>query len=273
MKARPRAFANRPPWHLQAKRIIRTALPAESQANVPSMLPVCDPGRIRNEARNIRAQIQVYLGGNRREGRTKVKLLKLFGLAALAALMAMAFVGAGSAMATGSSALCEDMPDVADGVCTDPAIHVHEATLSGAKAIILTSAINVECDVLFLGDVLGLANPQVIHTGKFTYTNCNNGCTVSQEGTALIKVLRTSHETAGLSYEFQIYVECGILVDCKYNGTGLAGTAKGPLLASHLNGQTVISEQTLNRVGGSFCPVTKKLDITTTPLTHTWIGS
>jgi hypothetical protein len=202
-----------------------------------------------------------------------MKLLKMFGLVAIAASMAMAFVGTGSAMATGSSALCEDMPDVADGVCTDPIAHVHETTLSGAKAKILSSTVNVEADVLFLGDVLGLANPQVIHNGVFTYTNLNNGCTISQEGTGLFKVLRTSHETAGVSGEFQIHVECGTLIDCKYNGTGLQGTVKGPLLASHLNGQTVISEQTLNRVGGAFCPSTAKLDITTTPLTHTWIGS
>jgi hypothetical protein len=216
-----------------------------------------------------------------------MKLLKMFGLVALAALMVMAFVGAGPAMAE-STALCANIPpyDLADedptdlpdrdgllAVCNNLVTHVHETTLSGAKAKLLSKAINVECDVLFLGDVLGLATPQVIHSGAFTYTNCNTGCTVTQEGTALISVLRLGHETADVAYEYQVHVECGAFIDCKYNGTGLKGTAKGPLLSSHLNGETTITEQTANKVGGAFCPSTAKLDITVTPLTHTWIGS
>jgi hypothetical protein len=196
-----------------------------------------------------------------------VKLLKLFGLAALAALMAMAFVGAGSAMATGSTALCKDMPDVEDGVCDDPITHVHETTLSGAKAKLLSSAINVECDVLFLGNaLLGLI------IGKFTYTNCNSKCFVTQEGTVTISALRLSHETADVTGEGQVHVACGSLIDCKYNGRGLVGTGKGPLLSTHLNGEVALSEQTTNRVGGAFCPSTAKLDITTTPLELVYIG-
>jgi hypothetical protein len=209
-----------------------------------------------------------------------VKLLKLFGLVALAALMAMAFVGAGSAMA-GSTALCADMPiaaddeglDGGDGVCsTDLITHVHETTLSGAKAKLLSQAVNVECDVLFLGDVLGLGSPQVIHNGKLTYTNCNFGCVVTQEGTALIKVLKTGHETAEVTGEGQVHVECGSFIDCKYNGTGLVGAGKGSLLSSHANGEVSITEKIINREGGLFCPSTAKLDITTTPLVHTYIG-
>jgi hypothetical protein len=203
-----------------------------------------------------------------------MKLLKMFSLAALAALVTMAFVGAGSAMAE-STVLCEVMPDVEDGVdledvedgvCTDPITHVHEETLPGAKAKLLSNALNVECDVLFLGDVLGLGNPLVIHSGKLTYTNCNMGCVVKQEGTALINVLKTGHETAQVTGEGQVHVECGVFIDCKYNGTGLTATAKGSLLAaSEENGEVTLSEQTTNKVGGALCPATAKLDIATTP--------
>jgi hypothetical protein len=208
-----------------------------------------------------------------------VKLLKLFGLVALAALMAMAFVGAGSAMAE-NTALCKDMPtnhddeglDGKDGVCDDPITHVHETTLSGAKAKLLSSILNVECDVLFLGDVLALGAPQVIHSGLFTYTNCNSNCVVTQEGTVLISVLKLGHELADVTGEGQVHVECGAFIDCKYNGTGLLGHGLGPLLSSHLNGSVILSEQTTNKVGGALCPATAKLDITTTPLTHTYIG-
>jgi hypothetical protein len=206
-----------------------------------------------------------------------MKLLKMFSLAALAALMGMAFIGVGSAMAE-NTALCRDMPtiddeiDGTDGVCDDPITHVHLTTLPGAKAIILTSVLNVECDVLFLGDVLALGAPQVIHSGVLTYSNCNNGCTVFQEGTVLLSVLKLGHELADVTSDGQKHVECGAFIDCKYNGTGLVGHALGPLLSSHLNGSVIISEQVLNKVGGAFCPATAKLDITLTPLTHTYIG-
>jgi hypothetical protein len=67
-------------------------------------------------------------------------------------------------------------------------------------------------------------------------------------------------------------MECGAFIDCKYNGTGLLGHGLGPLLSSHLNGSVILSEQTTNRVGGALCPGTAKLDITTTPLEHVYIG-
>jgi hypothetical protein len=209
-----------------------------------------------------------------------MKLLKIFGLLALVALMAMAFVGAGSAMANGSTALCVDMPTShddfltgdKDGVCNDTISHVHKGTLTGAKAKVLSSALNVECDSLLLADVLGLGNPQVLHNVKLTYTNCNSGCVVTQEGTGLATVLRLSHETADFNLSIQLHEECGAFIDCKYSGEGLLGTTIGPLLSSHENGELTISEQVMNKVGGAFCPSTAKLDITTTPLTRTYLG-
>jgi hypothetical protein len=203
-----------------------------------------------------------------------MKLLKMFGLAALTALMAMAFAGAGSAMAE-STALCEDDPgDNIYAVCDDFIEHVHETTLASAQAKILSSVIDVECDVLFLGSALAALatnGPMLIH-GSFTYTNCGVGCTVFEEnGPGDVKVLKTSHETASVTYAFQIHVECWIFIDCKYNGVGLTGTGKGPLLSSEINGGVTLTEQVLNRVGGSFCPATAKLDITTTPLKETYI--
>jgi hypothetical protein len=195
-----------------------------------------------------------------------VKLLKMFGLAALAALMAMAFAGTGSAMAE-STALCLDDPQRT--ACPDDIVrNVHDTTVSKAK--LLSSLINVECDVLFSGEVLSelATNEPLLIDGRFTYSNCNSGCTVTQEGTgntATTSVLRTGHETAEVTYEFQTHVKCGAFIDCIYNGEGMLGTAKGPLLASHLNGEITFSEQTMNKVGGLFCPKTTKLDITTTP--------
>jgi hypothetical protein len=200
-----------------------------------------------------------------------VKLLKMFGLAAMTALMVIAFAGAGSAMANGSTALCKDDPGA--GACDDIVTHVHETTVS--KARLLSSFITVECDVLFLGDALnsGLANPLVIY-GNFTYTNCGN-CTVTDENIiSELKVLKTSHETAKVTSEILVHFDCGIFVDCTYIGAGMIGTAKGPLLSTHLNGDVTFSEQVMSKFAGlAGCSNTAKLDINTTPLEHTYIGS
>jgi hypothetical protein len=194
-----------------------------------------------------------------------VKAIKMFGLAALAALMAMAFVGASSAMAE-STTLCSG-----DGSGCG-VTHVHETTLSGTQAKLLTSIINVSCDVLFLGDTVSALSSPLVITGTFTYTNCGS-CTVEEVGGGVeIKVLKLGHETSDVTGEGEVHVNCSGL-NCTYNGEGLLGTGKGPLLSSETNGSVVITEQTAKKVSGLFCPSTSKLDITTTPLSATYIGS
>jgi RHS repeat-associated protein len=198
-----------------------------------------------------------------------VRLIRTLGLVTLAALMAMAFLGASSAVA--ETALCEE--DEAE--CAEPVTHVHEATLSGAKAKFLSSVLNIECDVLFLGDALGegLGEPLVIE-GTFTYSNCNNSCTTTEEnGPAEIEVSKTGHETAEVTGEGLVHVTCGGFINCRYNHVGLSGTANGPLLSAQANGEVSIAGQTLNKESGVLCPSTTKLDITTTPLEQAFIAS
>ena len=208
-----------------------------------------------------------------------MKPIKMLGLAALAALMAMAFVGASSASAELPTVLCkvDELP------CKEAnwIKHVHEETLSGSPAVLLNSVGNVLCTVLFLGDVLspyldepGGATWLVIH-GKFTYEGCvrhksgggTENCTVKEVSTdVLIEVLKLKAETAEVKGKGEVNVKCGLFINCTYNGEGLKGEAKGPLLSSEKNGSVSISEQTTNKVGGGLCPETAKLDITTTPL-------
>jgi hypothetical protein len=189
-----------------------------------------------------------------------VKAIKMFGLAALAALMAMAFVGASSATAETTKLCSYELSETSTCIT-----HVHETTLSGAKGKLLTSVLTVECDVLFLGDQkAGTSNPLII-TGTFTYTNCGS-CTVEEVGGGVeIKVLKEGHETAKVTGEGEVHVNCSGL-NCTYNGEGLLGTGKGPLLSSETNGGVTITEQTAKKVSGLFCPEKSKLDITTTPL-------
>jgi hypothetical protein len=204
-----------------------------------------------------------------------VKSVKMFGLAALAALMAMAFVGASSAMAEATQ-LCSGDPTGSG--CGTAVTHIHEATLAGVanQATFLNSIITVKCDALYLGDTLGsLANAGsklVIH-GHLTYTNCNNSCTVTEDSAdSLLEVEKTGHEAASVTIEAEVHVHCSFFINCVYNGIGLIGTAHGPLLTSETNGDSMILGQKLWIVEG-FCPEQTFLDIETTPLSATYIGS
>ena len=196
-----------------------------------------------------------------------MKPIKMFSLPVLAALMAMAFVGAGSAMAE-STALCGSDEEVCQAIT-----HVHETSIT--KGLLL-GAVKVECDVLFLGDVEKTGAPLEI-LGHFTYTNCKTSggtaCTVGEvAGTdAKISVLKTAHELSSVTGNGEVTVKCGVLINCTYNGTGLEGHGKGPLLSEKENGEVRLEEQTTNKVKG-FCPETAKLDLLTTPLEATYLG-
>jgi hypothetical protein len=217
------------------------------------------------EGAQIPGKAQSTSAATAEKGEGKMKTIKMFGLAALAALMAMAFVGAGSAMAE-STQLCKNQTSPCLNTFGNTEIHA----LSVGKARLLASP-RVECNVLFVSTGVGtLAAPQIIE-GHFTYTNC--GCTVREVGgLAIIEVLRTGHETVKVTGEAEISVNCFGIV-CTYNGEGLEGTGKGPLLSTEANGEVNLSEQVV-RGTGSFCPAGAKLDIkVTTPLAATYIKS
>jgi hypothetical protein len=192
-----------------------------------------------------------------------MKPIKMFGLAMLAALLAMAFVGSSSAMAEYTGLCSEDRekcPEIT---------HVHETSVGKAK--LLNSVKTVECDALFLGDVTEGA-PAIIK-GNFSYSNCNSGCSVTEVSEySTLKILRESHETASLVGEGEMHVTCSG-INCYYNGEGLKGTGTGALLSTQENGEVSISEQTAHKTKGLLCPSTAKLDITTTPSIKTYIAT
>jgi hypothetical protein len=201
-----------------------------------------------------------------------VKSIKMLGLAAFAALMAMAFLGASSAMA-GNTQLCsaDESPCAAGNVIA----HVHEQTATGAPATLLSSLGNITCTALFLGLTLGSGAPLVIH-GNFTYTGClRNGssCTVTEVSTStLLNVLRTESEKATLTGSGEVNVHCGLFINCTYDGEGLEGSAQGALLAGGTQ-EWVINGATVHHVGGGICPETGKLDIRMTSLVATYIST
>jgi len=202
-------------------------------------------------------------------GKEKQVKAKMLGLVTLAALLAMTSAGVTSAMGE-STQLCSTDPATS---CT-AATHVHETSVGKGK--LLASSITVECNALFLGEVGSLGAPQVIK-GNFTYTNCGS-CIVTEvekEGHPVgstIEVLKLGNEIADVTGEGEVHVTCSGL-NCVYNGEGLEGTARGPLLSQETNGEVSLQEQETHKIKGLFCPSTAKLDIVTTPLSATYIGN
>jgi hypothetical protein len=212
-----------------------------------------------------------------------VKSIKMFGLAALAALMAMAFVGASSALATGSTALCKT--DAFECPAGNTISHIHEVSVG--KGLLLSSLPRIECTVLFLGDALrnaegnALANPLLIH-GHFTYTACNNFCSVSEPANqdSLIEVLRLGTELADVTVQEgvegeeggkgEVIVACPFF-NCRYNFQGLEAHGLGPLLVGSGNGQVKVEGQEISPESGG-CPAQTFLDLTTTPLEPNYIS-
>jgi hypothetical protein len=202
-----------------------------------------------------------------------MKSIKTIGLAGFAAAMAMALIGSSPAMAENTQ-LCkvDKNPCPAESVVT----HVHTETSAGAKAKLLSSIGTVECKVLSLGIPLGLGAPLMVHS-HFTYTECTLGkenCIVAEMGIeSLLRVLKLGHETADVTGEGEVNVRCGFFIRCTYNGEGLLGSAKGPLLSvkENPNGEVTISKQTTWKVLGLLCPETAELDITLAPLEAVYI--
>src|SRR6185295_20225190 len=189
-----------------------------------------------------------------------MKTLKMLSLAALAALMAMAVLGASSASAEGTR-LCSAES------CSSEITHVHEVSIG--HALLLSSFATVECSALFLGDVEEEGAPLIIE-GTFSYT-CLSGCTATEEnGPAEIKVLKEGTELAVVTGEGLVHVVCGL--NCRYNGVGLTGHGLGALAAANGKGEVSIGEAVVNKESGFLCPSTSELDITTEPLSTTYIA-
>jgi hypothetical protein len=203
-----------------------------------------------------------------------MKPLRTLTLGVVATLAAMALVQAGPASA-GPTALCNH--DLASTACTSGLIsHYHETSpISGF--VISTPALTVICGRLFLGDTFGgnLANPLIIR-GNFTYTGCIGGslsCTVTEENApAVLKVLRTGHETATVNATFSVHIVCGPLFNCKYGSAALTATYIGPLLATEANGEMIVEGQKLAKESGTFCSSEAEVDAEGTPLSATYIS-
>jgi hypothetical protein len=200
----------------------------------------------------------------------------MFGLAALAAVAAMAFIGASSASATFSTTLCS--VDTANLECPNNQVsHVHQVSAK-ANTFLLNEVLNVSCIALFLGDTVGgtLNNPLVI-SGAFTYTSCTFGCHVLEKnGPATIKVLKTAAELAEVTGKGLVNVNCFGFINCDYIGDGLVGHGLGGLAINPTSGgpgHVTFPKVLVQNESGGECPEPAFLDALYVSLNAEYIRS
>jgi hypothetical protein len=162
-----------------------------------------------------------------------VRLIKMLGLAATAALAVMAFVGSSSAMGEGATWLCKNET----GTCSQ-VTHVHFLSVVknasnehvDGRGKLVGGGITVECQLLVLGEVISNGtNPAKIKS-KLHYTDCTNGCEVTGlngelEIPGVIDVLRlgTGQLADVTGLEFEVKLRCPFVFTCDYNAEGLTG--------------------------------------------------
>lgn len=200
-----------------------------------------------------------------------MRLIKMFGLAAIAAVAAMAFVGASSAMA-GSTSLCKEASSELACPTGQQASAVH---FFAEDAELLTPDIIVQCDALFSGTTANPLGAPLVFTGHLVYTSCNNLCSVTEESeVATIETLKTGSETATVTGSGEVRVSCGVVINCVYNGNGLVGHGLGPAETGG-NGSVIFEEAPVERTGGIglICPPEAALDAEFVSLTKLWLRS
>jgi hypothetical protein len=183
-----------------------------------------------------------------------MKLIKMLGLATVAATVAVAFVGASSASA-GPTALCaihvNPCPAGFEQVGHFEALAVDVLLLTLAGPILCTHSV-------LLGNALGLGNPLLIHVTYLDFLNCNLGgafCEVNTLETGLALLLRTALNEGLLQlHNTRFLVNCfAPFIHCIYGGLPLAlvlghNAALNELATIHTNGQL------WEPLGGMACP-------------------
>jgi hypothetical protein len=161
----------------------------------------------------------------------------MIGLAAIAAIAAMAVVGASLAMANGPTALCK----VNEEPCApgNLAGHVHFESVGEPTLKTTSPKLELKClSSLALGDAEALGNPTGVTLTQLTWTGCytapfsgTHNCTYTTEVPGLIDVLRTAANlgTATL-LGTEIRLQCGALINCVLGGKEITGlTVEGAL--------------------------------------------
>lgn len=224
-----------------------------------------------------------------------MRFTKMLGPVAIAAAITIAFVGVSAASAS-NTLLCKNNTALLSPVLAEcgAVSEVHLLTVkvelvSGvettkdAKAVLLNSFLNVECEIL-----LTLSNPTgglptvntavTFTTVDMLYANCTAGCKVTVITSGTISLLKTAVELGNLTGNgFVINQNCLFgAFNCDYNMTGLVGHVLGPSFGdtgkkghlTYFENQVTVQQ----KLGGvSSCPEVTKLDALFQSLTPLYI--
>jgi hypothetical protein len=198
-----------------------------------------------------------------------MRLIKMFGLAALAAVAATAFIGAPSASASTNTQLCKVHTGLTcpGGEGTETLHLVNEGLWK-----FLTTFGTVLClNVLRSDTLLELGNPQIVHD-ETSYTNCgrnsaHSNCTLTVEEQRLLTLLKNGLDHGKLTAENGLLrVQCSGFpsFNCVYDTTGIE---------FEVGNNELVAEETPVEVleGTFFCPESSTLDGVLTTLENTYI--
>ncbi len=200
-----------------------------------------------------------------------MRLIKMFTLTALAAVAAIAFVGATSASATGSTQLCKVGTSL---LCpageARTAVHYVLATGTVAKLLAL---LNVLClGILVQYTALDLASPQSLHALSMPYTGCgtnsaHDNCTITVQELPLSHLLKTGPDEGVLTaLNGRTRLVCSGGIDCVFDTEGLEATVG----SQHITGE----ETHFAELGDKFfCPNEGALDYLLVSLEPTYVAS
>jgi hypothetical protein len=205
-----------------------------------------------------------------------MRSIRPFGILTVAAVAAMALVGASSAAATQSTALCNvnESPCAAANGTTS----VH---LIATNPLLHTSSIDLKCESSLLkASILALGNPQVLHLEELTWIGCKShggtSCNVSTVLKGLINILKLSSTDAHWKFiggNTVWLVECGAFIHCSYGGepTYLLLSAELPTHTGTLHANTTVTAS--NDHDSFFCPSTSTWLALYESLSDVWISS
>ena len=182
----------------------------------------------------------------------------MLGLAAVAAMAAMAFVGATSASANGETQLCNSHSAL---TCGSAATTISMTDVNTGR--LLSSLVDVLCDdINGSGTPLALAKPQSIHITELSFEDCEtnggDGCEVTVLELPLSNLLKTGLDSGSITgTNGSTLVACEDVIfstdiHCVYDATGLTFSVG----SQHLTA----SNTQVDKISGSLCPDESFLD-------------
>lgn len=196
-----------------------------------------------------------------------MRLTRMFGAAILGAIAVMAFVGVGSAMATGSTALCKVSTNPCPAASLYPAGTLVEGLAVSPKLLGtfagFTGTVECEHSVVAGKTSSALANPLKGTITSISFTgNCHStfggSCEVTTVKTGELDLLRTGANVGtATSLGNEVHVKCGGFptVECTFGGEPALSATGSPT-------KTLVAKEAVLSGTGSACPGSPRWDAT-----------